>query len=192
MSTNGVESSTTLLSTRRPQVSQRQPASRREVEGAEGGQPSRPPLGRESGTGACAARCREANAPQRTASGRVLRTHVLLGAPAGGGGERTPFESHVAGKGWGEVHLEGATPHAGRDWTNNGRVRDERQLKHRGAGEGRTVPLPPELVALLREHLAEYGTSPDGRLFRGKRAAELPKITYLRAWRRGCWRLHLR
>ena len=33
--------------------------------------------------------------------------------------------------GWGELHLESVTPHAGREWTDNGRVRDERQLKHR-------------------------------------------------------------
>jgi integrase len=85
--------------------------------------------------------------------------------------------------GWGELHLDGATPHAGKEWTNSGRERDERQLKHRATGEGRTVPVPPELTALLHAHLTEFGTTPDGRLFAGQRAAELPKITYLRAWR---------
>lgn len=85
--------------------------------------------------------------------------------------------------GWGTVHLDGATPHAGRDWTDNGRERDERQLKHRGAGEGRSVPVPPELTVLLRHHVDTFGTAADGRLFVGQRAAELPKITYLRAWR---------
>ena len=85
--------------------------------------------------------------------------------------------------GWGMVYLDRATPHAGREWTDNGRARDERQLKHRGAGESRAVPVPPELVALLRRHLDEFGTAPDGRLFAGQRAEELPKITYLRAWR---------
>ncbi len=85
--------------------------------------------------------------------------------------------------GWGMVYLDGATPHAGRDWTDNGRARDERQLKHRGAGEGRPVPVPPELTVLLRRHIADFGTAPDGRLFVGQRATELPKITYLRAWR---------
>ncbi|MGD9525152.1 MAG: tyrosine-type recombinase/integrase [Dehalococcoidia bacterium] len=85
--------------------------------------------------------------------------------------------------GWGEVYLERATPHAGSDWTNDGRARDERALKHRATGEGRFVPVPPELVATLRQHIAELGTAPDGRLFVGQRAADLPKITYLRAWR---------
>jgi hypothetical protein len=29
----------------------------------------------------------------------------------------------------------------------------------------RRVPIPPELVRLLREHVESYGTGPDGRLF---------------------------
>jgi hypothetical protein len=45
------------------------------------------------------------------------------------------------------------------------------------------VPVPPELVAILRQHVAEFGTAPDGRLFVAQRAADLPKITYLRTWR---------
>lgn len=42
--------------------------------------------------------------------------------------------------GWGDLHLEGATPHTGRQWTDSGKIRDERQLKHRAQGETRTVP----------------------------------------------------
>jgi integrase len=45
------------------------------------------------------------------------------------------------------------------------------------------VPAPPELTALLHEHIATFGTGPDGRLFPGERAEELPKLTYMRAWR---------
>ena len=29
----------------------------------------------------------------------------------------------------------------------------------------RRVPIPPQLVTLLREHVESYGTAPDGRLF---------------------------
>jgi len=85
--------------------------------------------------------------------------------------------------GWGEAHLEEATPYAGADWTNDGQQRDQRQLKNRARGEGRTVPIPPELTALLHEHIAVYRIGPDGRLFPGERAPELPKLTYMRAWR---------
>jgi integrase len=86
-------------------------------------------------------------------------------------------------RGWGELHLEEATPYAGSDWTNDGAQRDRRQLKNRARGEGRTVPSPPELTAHLQAHLAKFRTDSDGRLFRGERAAELPKLTYMRTWR---------
>jgi integrase len=86
-------------------------------------------------------------------------------------------------QGWGELHLDQASPHAGAEWTDDGRQRDRRQLKNRARGEGRTVPCPPELTALLNDHIAQFGTSTDGRLFVGERAVELPKLTYMRAWR---------
>jgi site-specific recombinase XerD len=88
-------------------------------------------------------------------------------------------------EGWGVLHLERATPYAGKEWTDSGRNRDERQLKQRAVGESRTVPCPPELTALLQEHLERFGTAPDGRLFRGERnAEELPKLTIVRTWQR--------
>jgi hypothetical protein len=40
----------------------------------------------------------------------------------------------------------------------------------------------PELVKLLREHIEQFGTSPDGKLVTGIRGGELPTITYRRAW----------
>jgi integrase len=41
------------------------------------------------------------------------------------------------------------------------------------------------LTALLRRHLAEFGTAAGGRLFVGERnAAELPKRTILQVWQR--------
>lgn len=86
--------------------------------------------------------------------------------------------------GWGELVLERARPDAGKEWTDSGRQRDERQLKHRAAGETRRVPSPPELTVLLRDHLQEFGTAEDGRVFPGERGGELPSITYSRVWRR--------
>lgn len=88
-------------------------------------------------------------------------------------------------RGWGELHLERAEPHAGRDWTDTGENRDSRQLKHRERGETRTVPCSPELTELLHEHVERFGIGPDGRLFRGERnSRELPKLTIVRAWQR--------
>jgi integrase len=86
-------------------------------------------------------------------------------------------------EGWGELYLEEAAPHAGSDWTDDGRQREQRQLKNRARGEGRTVPCPPQLTTLLHEHIAAFGTGADGRMFPGERAEELPKLTYMRAWR---------
>ncbi|GAA1872217.1 tyrosine-type recombinase/integrase [Pseudonocardia alni subsp. carboxydivorans] len=87
-------------------------------------------------------------------------------------------------EGWGELLLTGSTPEAGASWTDNGRRREERELKHRARGETRSVPSPPPLTALLRAHLAEHGTTPDGRLFRGVRGGDLPEGTYCRVWRK--------
>lgn len=88
--------------------------------------------------------------------------------------------------GWGQLHLDKAEPHAGKEWTDTGTMRDKRrQLKHRDIGHIRSVPCPPELTALLQEHLKQFGTAPDGRLFRGERnAGELPKLTISKAWKR--------
>jgi integrase len=86
--------------------------------------------------------------------------------------------------GWGAIHLDRATPHVGRAWTDSGKVHDERQLKHRAEGEGRIVPCPPELVVLLHDHLGRFGTDDEGRVFTGERGGAVPTITYERVWRR--------
>ena len=75
-----------------------------------------------------------------------------------------------------------ATPDAGGEWTDDGNVREMRQLKYRAEGDSRVVPTHPELTRLIREHLANFVTASDGRLFYGVRGGELPTITYRRAW----------
>jgi integrase len=86
--------------------------------------------------------------------------------------------------GWGELLLEHSTPAAGASWTDSGRRREERQLKHRARGETRAVPCPPELTTLLQEHLNAFGNGPDGLLFRGVRGGQLAESTYCRVWRK--------
>lgn len=88
-------------------------------------------------------------------------------------------------EGWGKLHLEKAEPYAGREWTDSGEIRDDRQLKQRAIGETRTVPCPPELTALLHGHMEEFSTGPDGRLFVGERSGkQLSKMTIIRVWKR--------
>jgi integrase len=60
--------------------------------------------------------------------------------------------------GWGELLLESSTPEVGASWTDSGRRREERQLKHRARGETRVVPAPPAFTALLHAHLESFGT----------------------------------
>jgi integrase len=70
---------------------------------------------------------------------------------------------------WGELYLRAATPDAGSDWTDDGSQRERRQLKHRAEGDSRIVPTHPELTRILRDHLGQFGTASDGRLFTGVR-----------------------
>ncbi|MFF5857127.1 hypothetical protein ACFY8B_16050 [Streptomyces sp. NPDC012751] len=44
------------------------------------------------------------------------------------------------------------------------------------------MPIPPQLVAVLREHLATFGTAEDGRLFFSERGSVVPSSTYYRVW----------
>jgi integrase len=46
-----------------------------------------------------------------------------------------------------------------------GQVHEVRKPKGGPKNSARRVPIPPELVRLLREHIETYGTAPDGRLF---------------------------
>ncbi|MEQ4724918.1 tyrosine-type recombinase/integrase [Nonomuraea sp. B19D2] len=68
-------------------------------------------------------------------------------------------------KGWGLIVLEKARPQATKRWTDSGQTHESRSLKHRADKETREIPIPPVLVAMLREHIAEFGTAKDGRIF---------------------------
>jgi integrase len=86
------------------------------------------------------------------------------------------------GDGWGRFCLTQNSPATTSRWTDDGR-RQPRQLKHRAVGATRTVPIPPPLVAILREHLEEFGTHHGGRLFWGSRHGGLVSDSvYDRTW----------
>jgi integrase len=44
------------------------------------------------------------------------------------------------------------------------------------------VPCHPALSRCLRHHIEEFGTAPDGRLFRGERGGDLSESVYQRVW----------
>lgn len=47
----------------------------------------------------------------------------------------------------------------------------------------RPVPIPPGLVRLVREHVNEFGTAEDGRLFRAAQGGHLLSKEYGEAWK---------
>ncbi|MGH3500952.1 MAG: hypothetical protein ACRDQA_08670 [Nocardioidaceae bacterium] len=55
-------------------------------------------------------------------------------------------------------------------------------MKHRPANDIRVVPIPPVLVAVLRDHLTDYGTTQDGRLFRTARGGVVGSTGYGDVW----------
>lgn len=85
---------------------------------------------------------------------------------------------------WGWFLLSDSAPAVGADWTGNGKRRESRELKHRAPKAVRPVPIPPPLVAIVRDHLTEYGVSPDGHLFVGEYGGPLSESVYGRVWQK--------
>lgn len=85
-------------------------------------------------------------------------------------------------RGWGKLRLRETRPRSGSAWTDSGEAHDKRGLKHRPRKAVREVPIPPELVALLRWHVTAYGTAPDGRLFRTQRGGLIQDTGYGEVW----------
>ncbi|MGV9309896.1 tyrosine-type recombinase/integrase [Nonomuraea sp. NPDC003727] len=86
-------------------------------------------------------------------------------------------------RGWGRLMLSGSAPAVGTQWTDSGQVHEHRGLKGRPRKAKRSVPIPPQLVAILRSHIQRYGVAPDGRLFRTERGGVLHKSGYIRTWK---------
>ena len=97
----------------------------------------------------------------------------------------------MAAKGWGRLTLTGSAKRGGAAWTDDGAAVDQRQLKHRARDAVRVVPIPPVLVAILRDHIERFGTAADGRLFqvtwgqRGKGGLLTTKV-YGPVWQKAC------
>lgn len=85
-------------------------------------------------------------------------------------------------KGWGELCFAESSPYAHKAWTNDGGYSPRKALKHRPKDQSRTVPACPDLVKILRAHLAEYGTAEDGRLFAREDGEKIRPATYAKIW----------
>lgn len=85
-------------------------------------------------------------------------------------------------QGWGVALLHRTRPSVGKQWTDSGESHDDRGLKNRSAEDVRRVPIPPQLVVMLREHLDAFGAAADGRLFYSEGGGVVASSTYWRAW----------
>ncbi len=86
--------------------------------------------------------------------------------------------------GWGALTFGDSIPAPGKEWTNTGDVHEDRGLKGRSRRSVRKVPIPPELVCLLREHIEQFGTAPDGCLFRSEQGNPIQPSTWWQVWRK--------
>jgi integrase len=87
--------------------------------------------------------------------------------------------------GWGKLVLSRSAARSNGRYTDSGVVWEERSLKRRPDGAVRVVPIPPQLVTILRTHIERFGTGPAGRLFRGQKFGEPVNPTvYTDAWKR--------
>ncbi|WP_079406136.1 tyrosine-type recombinase/integrase [Streptomyces sp. 3211] len=84
--------------------------------------------------------------------------------------------------GWGTALLHRTRPSVGKQWTDSGQSHDDRGLKNRPTEDVRRVPIPPQLVSILREHLDTFGAAADGRLFASEGGGVVSSSTYYRAW----------
>ncbi|GAA3473357.1 hypothetical protein GCM10018965_079100 [Nonomuraea roseola] len=90
---------------------------------------------------------------------------------------------HLPEKGWGLLTLEKTSPETNSRYTDSGESHDERGLKHREQKATRPVPIPPELVKILRQHIEDHGVGEDGRLFRTSTGKPFPGSTVSKVWR---------
>ena len=86
--------------------------------------------------------------------------------------------------GWGVLHAGDTRSAVGRSWTDSGEVHDQRGLKQRSRKATRPVPIPPDLVAMLRHHMDTYGVGSDGRIFRSVNQMPIHPSTYSTVWRK--------
>jgi integrase len=90
---------------------------------------------------------------------------------------------HLPSSGWGELVLPNSLGKSAARY-NDGEMYQVRPLKHRPEEATRHIPIPPQLVGLLSEHIDRAGTGADGRLFQTADGGPIPNSSYTDIWRR--------
>ncbi|WP_371548084.1 site-specific integrase [Streptomyces sp. NBC_00554] len=93
-----------------------------------------------------------------------------------------PPDTEEAAEQWGGLLLGESRPEVGGGWTDDGASYEARGLKRRARGATRSVPIPPILVRMLRDHIATYGTAADGCLFRAAQGGRVRSTEYCDLW----------
>lgn len=91
-------------------------------------------------------------------------------------------DCYLPDRGWGRLTLERSRPEVNRRWTDTASAHEERGLKHRPAQETRRVPIPPELVGILRDHIETFGVAADGRIFSSERGRVVASTAISDVW----------
>ena len=91
-------------------------------------------------------------------------------------------------EGWGLVMLRGAIATPGARYTASAEAREHKGLKHRSSSSVRAVPLPPDLVMILRAHLQRWPAR-SGLVFTNRRGDPVAPGNYGRVWTRETGRL---
>ncbi|MFD8531552.1 tyrosine-type recombinase/integrase [Streptosporangium canum] len=92
-------------------------------------------------------------------------------------------DCHLPATGWGLLTLEKTKPQSNKRFTDSGETHDDRGLKHRHTKETREVPIPQELVTILRDHIDRHGVGTDGRLFRTRTGGLISGSAYAKVWK---------
>ena len=134
--------------------------------------------------------CRQAQAHLRALgpTGEVIATFAgvlwLAGLrPSEATGLRVS-DLDLPASGWGLIQLSRALVETGARWTDSGTRNESRGLKWRDEGTIREVPIPPELVKQLRQHIAKRNLTGDALLFYGPTGTPLSLSTMDDYWRR--------
>jgi integrase len=91
-------------------------------------------------------------------------------------------DCYLPSSGWGRLTLEKSRPEVNRRWTDTASSHDERGLKHRPVTETRRVPIPAELVTILRLHIDTFGTASDDRVFGSDRGGPVASTAISDVW----------
>ncbi|GAA3814330.1 hypothetical protein GCM10023083_55620 [Streptomyces phyllanthi] len=82
------------------------------------------------------------------------------------------------------LNLSGGVVTSGKEWTDDGKVHEVHSLKRRAATATRPVPIPPQLVRMLRAHLDRFGVATDGRVLRNDAGNYVDAAAYGTTWAR--------